>query len=95
MRCPSHMRCTGALPEVKYVIYSTPDQNLSEGGDQFFSSHISRELWSHWSWNATDVACRDIAIRCFHAWLPQHQGGGACVAQRTEVQVARVTRAES
>ena len=69
------------------------DQDLSEGGDEFFLIHISWVLWSHWSFNSSDVACRSFSISCFHAWFPQNQRGGTCIAERTEVQVSRIARA--
>ena len=93
LRCPSRRRCNRSRPEKYRSIYVVNESNLGKGSYELSLPHRIRKVPPHPSRCCIDVACCLVSVSLEDARLPHCQRGGGQVAERTQVQVARVTRA--
>ena len=71
------------------------DCHLGKGCYQYPVSHGVGVFLSHWPCHVVKVVeFLLVPISLEDIWLPHCQRGRACVAERTQVQVAGITRAE-
>ena len=70
------------------------DCHLGKGCYQLPVSHGVGVFLSHWPCHVVKVVELLLLISLEDAWLPHCQRGRACVAERTQVQVSGITRAE-
>ena len=69
--------------------------DLSQGCNQLSVTHGVGVTLSHWAGHLVKVVeFLLFPVSLEDAWLPHCQRGRACVAERTQVQVAGITRAE-